>query len=105
MAKNNTYRMLVLLEDDTKINKEDEKFLKGKPGKMHEFVDELMLPFQVDELDELNVWFDKFDAEICIPNEGHIKYEISSDGLIVLMLDKEIEDVVEKVKRFVEENI
>lgn len=62
MSKSNTYRMLVLLEDDTKINKEDEKFLKGKPGKMHEFVDELILPFNVDELDELNTWFDKFDA-------------------------------------------
>ncbi|CCK71394.1 uncharacterized protein KNAG_0G03360 [Huiozyma naganishii CBS 8797] len=101
-----TYRMLILveepLEDDvptTEVTSED----GSQPIKStHEYIDELHLPFGLDELDALNEWFDKFDEEICIPNEGHIKYEISSDGLIVLMLGKEIEHVYEQIKSFIE---
>ncbi|CCE64526.1 hypothetical protein TPHA_0I00190 [Tetrapisispora phaffii CBS 4417] len=111
------YRMLVLLEEPLEENIEtltrdgdvkevnEHNVEKGETqSKSHEFVDELILPFNVDELDMLNEWFDKFDDEVCIPNEGHIKYEITSDGLIVLMLDKEIEHVVSKVKEFVSAN-
>lgn len=65
-------------------------------------MDELVLPFNVDEIDQLNSWFDKFDEQICIPNEGHIKYEITSDGIIVLILDKEMEPLVSEVRSFVE---
>ncbi|CAB4252958.1 similar to Saccharomyces cerevisiae YML108W Putative protein of unknown function whose structure defines a new subfamily of the split beta-alpha- beta sandwiches [Maudiozyma barnettii] len=108
----NFYRMMILLEEELEVpienlsesksekteeNKEDAK-------KSHEFIDELILPFKVDELDTLNTWFDKFDEEICIPNEGHIKYEITSDGLIVLILDKDMESVIAKVRTFVEVN-
>lgn len=103
-----TYRMLILLEEeledqtvfDNKEGKEDTKEVKTT----HEYLDELKLPFGIDELDVLNKWFDKFDEEICIPNEGHIKYEISSDGLIVLMLGKEIEQVYDTIKKFVAAN-
>lgn len=92
----NSYRMLVLLEEPVSGSKpEDEK-------KVHEFMDELVLPFNVDEIDQLNSWFDKFDEQICIPNEGHIKYEITSDGIIVLILDKDMEPLVSKVRSFVE---
>lgn len=103
----NFYRMMVLLEEsmeqDIEVNdKQEDKDKEHK--KMHEFAEELVLPFQVDELDALNQWFDKFDEEICIPNEGHIKYEITSDGIIILILDKELEPLVEKVNSFVEEN-
>lgn len=100
------YRMMILLEES--INDEERKEqeeLSGKEvKKTHEFVEELLMPFHIDELDILNVWFDKFDKEICIENEGHIKYEITSDGLIVLILDKELEALIERVKQFVEEN-
>lgn len=65
-------------------------------------MDELVLPFNVDEIDQLNSWFDRFDEQICIPNEGHIKYEITSDGIIVLILDKEMEPLVSEVRSFVE---
>lgn len=92
----NLYHMLVLLEEPVKGTTEEE----GK--KVHEFVDELVLPLAVDQLDELNSWFDKFDEEISIPNEGHIKYEITSDGIIVLIVDKEMEPLVTKVRSFVE---
>lgn len=92
----NLYRMLVLLEEPVSgSNPQDEK-------KVHEFMDELVLPFNVDEIDQLNSWFDKFDEQICIPNEGHIKYEITSDGIIVLILDKQMEPLVSKVRSFVE---
>ncbi|KAI8395407.1 Protein of unknown function (DUF1892) [Nakaseomyces glabratus] len=100
----NLYRMMVLLEEPME---EDITISDSKEEKkvMHEFMDELTLPFQIDEIDLLNKWFDKFDDEICIPNEGHIKYEITSDGLIVLILDKELgEEFVGKVKTFVEQN-
>ncbi|CAR29656.1 hypothetical protein ZYGR_0AD03400 [Zygosaccharomyces rouxii] len=94
----NSYRMLVLLEEPVSGSKpEDEK-------KVHEFMDELVLPFNVDEIDQLNSWFDKFDEQICIPNEGHIKYEITSDGIIVLILDKEMEPLVSQVRSFVEKH-
>ncbi|CCD24852.1 uncharacterized protein NDAI_0E00360 [Naumovozyma dairenensis CBS 421] len=119
-STNNMYRLMILLEEEigepdlkdgsideateteTKDvhNSDEEKNVK----KMHEFIEELILPFGTEELDLLNEWFDKFDEEICIPNEGHIKYEITSDGLIVLLLDKEIEDVVGEIKKFIETN-
>ena len=109
---NNFYRMMILLEEELEQpienlsdNKQNETQNKEEDSKKtHEFIDELILPFKVDELDALNSWFDKFDEEICIPNEGHIKYEITSDGLIVLILDKELEDVIDKVRKFVDAN-
>lgn len=109
----NYYRMMVLLEEpmdkdmakDIEQTKEEGSESKEETKVMHEFVEELTLPFQIDEIDILNKWFDKFDEEICIPNEGHIKYEITSDGLIVLILDKELDhDFVAKVRDFVEKN-
>lgn len=102
------YRMLILLEEISSVNEtkdgENEKKENTTNKISHEYLDEIDLPFTVNELDILNEWFDKFDEEICIPNEGHIKYEISSDGLIVLMLDKEIENVYLKILKFVENN-
>lgn len=105
-SADNLYRMMILLEEViSEQEKTEQEELTGKEvKKTHDFVEELLLPFGVDELDALNLWFDKFDQEICIPNEGHIKYEITSDGLIVLILDKELEPLIEKVKSFVEEN-
>lgn len=90
---------------DMKSTQEESTEAKEEKKVMHEFVEELTLPFQTDELDILNKWFDKFDEEICIPNEGHIKYEITSDGLIVLILDKELDhEFVARVREFVENN-
>ncbi|CCC68194.1 hypothetical protein NCAS_0B01100 [Naumovozyma castellii] len=108
MSKDNMYRMLVLLEEEMEepelFDNDTTDSKATEPKKTHEFIEELLLPFEVSELDALNKWFDKFDEEICIPNEGHIKYEISSDGLIVLLLDKEIENVISEVKKFIDDN-
>ena len=35
----------------------------------------------------MNDFFDNFDEQIAIPNEGHIKYEVGSDGLVVIIVD------------------
>lgn len=99
----NLYHMIILLEEPIEAD-EPAQESEQETKKMHEFVEELVLPFTVDELDALNKWFDKFDEEICIPNEGHIKYEITSDGMMVLILDKECEHLVTDVRNFVEAN-
>lgn len=41
----------------------------------------------IQSFKEMNHFFDKFDEEIAIPNEGHIKYEVGSDGLVVIVVD------------------
>ncbi|SCV01867.1 LANO_0F13938g1_1 [Lachancea nothofagi CBS 11611] len=107
MAEERSYRMLVLLEDKVEDSTAGATVIENSeasqtPNATHEFVDELILPFEIEDMDKLNRWFDKFDADICIPNEGFIKYEISSDGLVVLLLDRSKEDVVSQVREFVE---
>lgn len=41
----------------------------------------------VQSFDEVNRFFDKFDEAIAIPNEEHIKYEVGSDGLVIIIVD------------------
>lgn len=41
----------------------------------------------IQSFKDMNTFFDKFDEEIAIPNEGHIKYEVGSDGLVVIVVD------------------
>lgn len=49
-------------------------------------MDERMLD-SVQTFDEMNEFFDKFDDAIAVPNEGHIKYEVGSDGLVIFVFD------------------
>lgn len=41
----------------------------------------------VQTFDEVDQFFDKFDEEVAVPNESHIKYEVGSDGLVVIIVD------------------
>lgn len=41
----------------------------------------------IQSFDDMNDFFDKFDENVAIPNEGHIKYEVGSDGLVVFVVD------------------
>jgi len=41
----------------------------------------------IQSFKDMNLFFDKFDETIAIPNEGHIKYEVGSDGLVVIVVD------------------
>lgn len=41
----------------------------------------------IQSMEDMNSFFDKFDETIAIPNEGHIKYEVGSDGMVVIVVD------------------
>ncbi|ODV97797.1 hypothetical protein PACTADRAFT_73477 [Pachysolen tannophilus NRRL Y-2460] len=45
----------------------------------------------------MNKFFDSFDEEICLKNEKNIKYDVGSDGLIVVLVDnRKLKDEVSK---------
>lgn len=115
------YKMMLLLESNKDITEEtDNNNSNDKPKDIntdeeqenssvqvsHEFMDELELDIKVGEqyFDDLNNWFDKFDAEISIPNDGFIKYEITNDGLILLLVNQERESVVDQIRKYVKDN-
>ena len=115
------YKMMLLLESNKDITEEtDNNNSNDKPKDIntdeeqenssvqvsHEFMDELELDIRVGEqyFDDLNNWFDKFDAEISIPNDGFIKYEITNDGLILLLVNQERESVVDQIRKYVKDN-
>ncbi|KAK6456421.1 uncharacterized protein RJT20DRAFT_44481 [Scheffersomyces xylosifermentans] len=41
----------------------------------------------IQSINDVNTFFDTFDEKVAIPNEGHIKYEVGSDGLVVIVVD------------------
>lgn len=49
-------------------------------------MDERMLD-TVQTFDEVEAFFDEFDAKVAEPNKDHIKYEVGSDGLVVFVVD------------------
>lgn len=49
----------------------------------------------IQSFEDMNAFFDKFDETVAIPNEEHIKYEVGSDGMVVVLVDsKEVKDKV-----------
>lgn len=36
---------------------------------------------------EMNSWFDQFDETVAEPNVGHLKYDVQSDGMVVVVVD------------------
>lgn len=109
------YKMMLLLESNKTIaqneanqsnSSEDNGEENSSVELSHEFMDELELDIKVGEeyFDDLNKWFDKFDAAISIPNDGFIKYEITNDGLILLLVNQERENLVEEIRKYVAEN-
>lgn len=103
------YKMMVLLESNAEISEEEQTINDEEKNSIkvsHEFLDELQLDIKVGEeyLDDLNKWFDSFDEKISIPNDGFIKYEITNDGLIILLVNKQKEAIVEDIKKYVKEH-
>lgn len=41
----------------------------------------------IQSFEDVNTFFDVFDETIAVPNEDHIKYEVGSDGLVVIIVD------------------
>ncbi|CAH6720694.1 uncharacterized protein CLIB1444_04S05820 [[Candida] jaroonii] len=55
----------------------------------------------VQTMEEVDEFFNEFDDKIAYPNEGHIKYEVGSDGLVVILVDTA--DLRDKVVKFIDE--
>lgn len=43
----------------------------------------------IQSFEDMNSFFDKFDETVAIPNEEHIKYEVGSDGMVVVLVDSQ----------------
>lgn len=41
----------------------------------------------VQSMEDVDKFFNEFDEKVALPNEGHIKYEVGSDGLVVIVVD------------------
>lgn len=56
---------------------------------------------------EMNTFFDEFDDKIAMPNEGNIKYEVGSDGLVLILLDNEPlhKSVVKFIDEYLDEDV
>lgn len=72
----------------------------NEPGLAEGSMEERMLDV-VQTFDEVDAFFDKFDEEVAVPNEGHLKYEVGSDGLVVFVVDSK--DLSKKVSLFIDE--
>lgn len=57
----------------------------------------------IQSFDDMNDFFDEFDESIAVPNEGSIKYEVGSDGLVVIVLDSV--DLKDKVLAWIDDYI
>lgn len=57
----------------------------------------------IQSFDDMNKFFDNFDETIAIPNEEHIKYEVGSDGLVVIVVDSV--SLRDKALKFMEDYI
>ncbi|WPK25019.1 hypothetical protein PUMCH_002318 [Australozyma saopauloensis] len=55
----------------------------------------------IQAFDEVESFFDKFDEEVAVPNEEHIKYEVGSDGLVIFVVDSLA--IQEKVLKFLDD--
>ncbi|OBA16886.1 uncharacterized protein OGAPODRAFT_8130 [Ogataea polymorpha] len=40
----------------------------------------------IDTMEKMNEWFDRFDEQVAYPNEGNIKYDVGSDGVVVVIV-------------------
>lgn len=76
------FRVLVIANSSVSADENGETKVSIEQSDM----EEIMLR-QVRTLDNVNEFFDDFDAKIAQPNDGHLKYEVGSDGLCVVLVD------------------
>lgn len=55
----------------------------------------------IQTFDEVDKFFDTFDEKVAYPNEDHIKYEVGSDGLVVIVVD--LAKVQQTVLKFIDD--
>lgn len=97
----NEFRLLVLANASTSQNEDGNTSVSVEQSEMEE-----LLVRPVRTMEDVNEFFDAFDSKIAEPNEGHIKYEVGSDGLCVVLVDNvELKNkVVEFVQKFIEDH-
>lgn len=95
----NEFRILVLANSSMSTGDEGGASISVEQSDMEE-----ILVRAVRTLDDVNEFFDDFDANIAEPNDGHLKYEVGSDGLCVVLVDTvDLKNkVVEFVNKFME---
>lgn len=95
----NEFRILVLANSSVSPNAEDDTSVSVEQSDMEE-----LLVRPVRTMEDVNEFFDAFDSTIAEPNEGHIKYEVGSDGLCVVLVDdvKLKDAVVTFVQKFID---
>ena len=97
----NEFRMLVLANSNMAASAEAEDGAAATSVSVEESDMEELLIRQVRTLDDVNEFFDDFDSVVAVPNEGHLKYEVGSDGLCVVLVDSV--ELKEKIVAFVRE--
>lgn len=100
----NEFRILVLANSSMSVAKQgdgDSAAVSVEESDMEE-----LLVRQVRTLDDVNEFFDEFDSTVAVPNEGHLKYEVGSDGLCVVLVDSvSLKDaVVQFVQQYMEKH-
>ncbi|KAG0683266.1 hypothetical protein C6P40_002127 [Pichia californica] len=102
----NEFRILVLANTGISADVESEDGAASAGINVEESDMEELLVRQVRTLDDVNEFFDEFDSTIAEPNEGHLKYEVGSDGLCVVLVDnvKLKETVVSFVQSYMEKH-
>lgn len=100
----NEFRILVLANSSMSTENESQDGTESTGINVEESDMEELLLRQVKTIDDVNEFFDEFDSKIAEPNEGHLKYEVGSDGLCVVLVDsiKLKDTVVTFVQRFIE---
>lgn len=93
------FRVLVLANSSVSADENGDTKVSIEQSDMEE-----ILLRQVRTLDDVNEFFDDFDAKIAQPNDGHLKYEVGSDGLCVVLVDNvKLKDaVVEYINNYIE---
>lgn len=77
----NEFRILIIANTNI-VSNEDGVKVDVEESDMEE-----ILVRQVKTIDDVNEFFDNFDKSIAEPNDGHLKYEVGSDGLCVVLVD------------------
>ncbi|CDK25850.1 unnamed protein product [Kuraishia capsulata CBS 1993] len=67
-------------------------------GKMDE-----RLCSSIDTFTKLNAFFDAFDEAVAYPNEKDIKYDVGSDGMVVIVVTTEA--LSDTVLQFIDEHV
>lgn len=101
----NPMRVIILLNPDVvKDEGEGSEEVEGDAKETKEIVtDDLTerLMDYVQTMEEVDDFFNEFDDKVAYPNEGHIKYEVGSDGLVVILVDTA--ELRDKVVKFIDE--